>query len=66
LRIEVKDVSDNCLLFGERKLLVIWGSFRAEWHSLGAMGKRAAFNVEGSGSSVASELAGLKSFEGKL
>jgi hypothetical protein len=66
-QIEVKDISDDCLLFVRSKLTAVGGSLCAKGQSLGAMGERAAFDVKGlSSGPVASELAGFIGFKGKL
>jgi hypothetical protein len=55
------------LLFGGRQLTAVGWGFEAKRDSFGALIKSLAFDVKGiSSSPIASELAGIKGFEGKL
>jgi hypothetical protein len=55
------------LLFGAYKLSAVWGSIGAKCDSLGALREGIVFDVKGDRSgSIASELAGIISLEGKL
>ena len=52
MRIKVKNILNDCLLFCCSKLLAVRSSFCAKAHSLGIIRERAAFNVKGLSSSL--------------